>query len=178
MVESELEPGERIEWMDTPIPRFFTGKSTAKFLFAIPWTAFAIFWMYGASGFKLDSGISVFALFGLPFVLIGIAMLLSPIWAYCSSLKTVYVVTDRRAITFDGGRTTTIRSYPPEKLAGVFRRERKDGSGDVILGENQWKDSNGHHQAEDLGFLRITNPREIEQSLKKLAEKAKPVHHS
>lgn len=178
MVESELEPGERIEWMDTPLPRFFTAKSTAKFLFAIPWTAFALFWMYGASGFKLHAGISVFALFGVPFVLIGIAMLLSPIWAYRSSLKTVYVVTDRRAITFDGGRTTTIRSYSPEKLAGVFRRERKDGSGDVILGVNQWKDSNGHHQAEDLGFLRITNPREIEQSLKKLAEKAKSVPHS
>jgi hypothetical protein len=48
----------------------------------------------------------------------------------------------------------------------------------VILWVNIWKDSNGHHQAEVLGFLRITNPREIEQSLKKLAEKTKSVPHS
>jgi hypothetical protein len=34
-------------------------------------------------------------------------MLSGPILAYRKALKTVYVITNRRAITFDGGRTVT-----------------------------------------------------------------------
>jgi hypothetical protein len=60
-------------------------------------------------------------------------MLSGPIWAYRKALKTVYVVTNRRAITFDGGRTVAIRSYPPDRLADVYRKERKDGTGDVLI---------------------------------------------
>ena len=47
-VDSELETGERIQWIDMPIPRYFTGVATGAFLFAIPWTGFAIFWMFGS----------------------------------------------------------------------------------------------------------------------------------
>ncbi len=84
-VDRELEPGERVEWIEMPIPRFFTPASTAIFLFAIPWTAFAVFWICGAAGFKLpdfrQGGFELFPLFGVPFVLIGLAMLLSVLLA-------------------------------------------------------------------------------------------------
>jgi hypothetical protein len=174
-VNSELERGERIEWIEMPIPRFFTPVSTGMFLFAIPWTAFAAFWICGAAGFKVPDfklGFDLFPLFGVPFLLIGLAMLSSPIWARRRASKTVYVITDRRAITFDGGWSTTIRSYPPEKLQDVYRKEKKDGSGDVIFARRAWHDSDGDRHTEELGFLRIKEPREVEQMLKKLAESA------
>jgi len=76
---------------------------------------------------------SAFPLFGVPFILVGFGMLSGPIWAYRKALKTVYVVTNRRAITLDGGRTVAIRSYPPDRLADVYRKERKDGTGDVLI---------------------------------------------
>ena len=173
-VDREIESGEKVEWMDMPIPRFFTPAATAAFLFAIPWTAFAIFWICGASGFKMpDFGkgaFSFFPLFGVPFVLMGLAMLSSPLWAYKKSFKTVYVITNRRALTFDGGWSTTIRSYAPEKLHDIYRREKRDGSGDVIIARDAWRDSEGDRQPVELGFFRIRNPKEIEQMLKALAE--------
>ena len=175
-VDREIESGERIEWIDMPIPRFFTPVATGAFLFAIPWTAFAIFWICGASGFRLPdfskSGFSFFPFFGVPFVLIGLAMLSSPLWAYRKAFKTVYVITNKRAITFDGGWSTTIRSYPPGKLQDLYRKEKRDGSGDVIISRRAWRDSEGDRQAEELGFLRIRNPKEIEQMLRKLAGQA------
>lgn len=175
-VENELERGERIEWMEMPIPRFFTGASTGAFLFAIPWTAFALFWTYAASGFgSFSNGGSVaFAMFGLPFILIGIAMLSSPLWAYRRSFKTIYAITDRRAIIFAGGWSTTIRSYSPANLRNVFRREKRDGSGDVIFELKEWKDSDGDRRSQEIGFMRIGNPKAIEQSVRKLEQKAKP----
>lgn len=172
-ITRELDPRERVVWMDMPIPRFFTPASTAAFLFAIPWTAFALFWMSGASGFKMpdfrEGGFSFFPLFGLPFVLIGIGMLLSPVWARRKALRTAYVITDRRAITFEGGWTTTIRSYLPANLQDLYRKERRDGSGDVIITRRAWRDAEGDRQTEELGFLRVRNPRDAEEMLRKLA---------
>jgi len=175
-VKRELESGERVLWMEQPIPRYFTAMSTGAFLFAIPWTAFAIFWICGASGFKLPDfskgGFSFFPLFGVPFVLIGMGMLSAPLWAYRKAFKTVYVITDRRAITFDAGWTTTIRSYPPDRLQDIHRKEKRDGTGDVVLGQRVWSGSEGGQQAMDLGFLNIRDPKTVERMLRELAEHA------
>ncbi len=171
-VDSELASDEHFKWIDMPIPRYFTPTSTGTFLFAIPWTAFAIFWMCGASGFQIPDfkdGSYLFPLFGAPFLLIGIGMLSSPFWAYRKSFKTVYAITNCRAITFNGGWSTTIRSYPPDKLTDIYRKEKKDGSGDVIINRKAWRDSDGDRQTEELGFLRITNPKQIESMLNELA---------
>jgi hypothetical protein len=175
-VKRELDSGERVLWIEQPIPRYFTAMSTGAFLFAIPWTAFAIFWICGASGFKLPDfskgGFSFFPLFGLPFVLIGIGMLSAPLWAYRKAFKTVYVITDRRAITFEAGWKTTIRSYHPDRLQNIHRLEKRDGTGDVVLGQRLWSSSEGGQQSMDLGFLNIRDPKTVEAMLKKLAEQA------
>ena len=174
--ERELESGERLEWMARPIPRFFTPTATGAFLFGIPWTAFALFWTGGAAwGSSQAEGpgfLRAFPLFGLPFILIGFGMLSSPLWAYRKALHTLYVITNRRAITFEGRRTTTVRSYPPDKLQDLYRKERKDGTGDVIITRRAWKDSDGDRQSEELGLLRVRDPKAVEAMLRKLAEQA------
>ena len=167
----ELEPMETVQWMVQPQPVYFTPKAKTAFIFAIPWTAFALFWTAGAAvGSSSDGEVGFMAYFGIPFIVIGLLLLSSPLWAYRRALKTVYVITDRRAITFDGGRRMTIRSYTPDKLRDVYRNENPDGTGDVILNKKEWLNSDDHHQVEELGFLRIQEPREVERILKKLAE--------
>ncbi len=167
-VDNELESGEQIRWIEQPKPRFFSPSSTGAFLFAIPWTAFAVFWIYGAS----QSPSSAFPLFGVPFVLIGIGMLSSPLWVYYQAFKSAYVITDRRAITIEGGRSYTIRSYPPDKLQNLYRRERKNGIGDIIISFDSWKDSDGSAYKKDLGFINIREPKHVEKLLKKLTEQS------
>jgi hypothetical protein len=106
LIEGELQPGEQIVWLDQPIPRLFTILTVSLMLFAIPSTAFAIFWMVGSatiinSYMHLTDGLWVlFPLFGVPFLLIGLGMLLSPLWMRRISRDTYYVITDRRAIIF------------------------------------------------------------------------------
>ena len=173
LISRELDHDEKVVWSAMPKLRYFSGPSAGAFVFAIPWTAFSIFWMAGAAGFKIpqfNQGFDFFPLFGIPFFLIGIGMLSSPLWAYRKQLKTVYLITDRRAITIDGGRSSTIRSYQPENLKDIFRREHKDGTGDVIITRTAWKDSDGDKQMQELGFLRIQNAKAVETMLKKMAE--------
>jgi len=99
-------------------------------------------------------------------------MLSSPILAYRRALKTAYVITDRRAIVVAGGGMTTIRSYPPEKLGDVFRRERSDGTGDVVFSTEVVQGARGRNTQEDLGFLGVAEPKKVEEMLKELAKKS------
>lgn len=175
MIERELEPRERVEWTGMPGRRFFTPGATAACLFAIPWTAFALFWTAGAAGFKLpdfDDGADFFPLFGLPFILIGLGMFSSPLWAYYRSGRTVYVITNQRAILFEGGRSITVRSFLPHKLTEVYRREKPNGTGDLIISRRAWSDTDNQNQYDEIGFLNIPEVKEVERRLKALAEGA------
>ncbi len=175
VVTRELEPGEKVVWSGAPKPRFFSGRTLTTFLFAIPWTAFSMFWIAGAAGFKIpqfNSPVDLFPLFGVPFFLIGIGMFLSPLFTYRNSLRTAYIITDRRAITIDGGRSQTIRSYTPEKLSDIFRREHSDGTGDIIISQNAWKDADGDKQTQEMGFFRVHNAKTAESMLNQLAARA------
>lgn len=180
-VERELESGETVSFIETPQPRFFTTASTGVFVFAIPWTLFALFWVAGAAGFKVPdfkNGADLFPLFGVPFVLIGFAMLSSPIWTYRNAYKTVYVITDRRAISIVGGFRTTIRSFFPDDLGDLHRTQRSDGSGDVIVGTTTKWDSDGDAYSTPYGFLGVKNAKATEDRLRQLASIARaPIGH-
>lgn len=169
----ELDPGERIQWMDMPIPRYFTPNSTKAFIFAIPWTAFALFWTYAAAGFEmpdLTSFEDLFCLFGVPFILIGILMFCTPLWTYHQALKTVYVITDRRAIILAAAKPAKLSSYPPEALAHLTLREHQDGTGDIIIAREESFDSDGDSYIKEFGFFQIPFPAEIKARLDELAQ--------
>lgn len=176
IVDRELQPGETIRWVAQPIPRMFDAASIPIFLFALPWTAFAIFWICGAAGFRLPDlrdGLRpeyLFPLFGVPFVLIGLAMLSAPFWIWQITRQTVYIITSKRAIVFEGGPSITVRSFLPEQLNDIFRKEKGDGTGDVILAVRHWKDSDGDARSEELGFRGIRDPQEVERMVRRLAQ--------
>lgn len=174
LVRTELEPGETIIWADTPLARFLTAKSTGIFVFAIPWTLFSLFWMAGASGFKIpkfDGPGDFFPLFGVPFLLIGIAMLCYPVQNYRNAFRTCYLLTNRRALTFERewGRTV-VRSFTPRQLTVVYRKQALDGSGDVIFNAKRWKDNDGASHSEEIGFISIAGVQEVERKLKAMVD--------
>jgi len=179
LVGAELEAGERIAWVGQPDPRRFAWASVFAVLFAIPWTAFAIFWMCGAAGFKMPTfqhGWDLFPLFGLPFVLVGFGMLSTPYWLRRKAQRTVYVITDRRAVILDGGwwRSITVRSFSPDRLKDLRRVQRPDGSGDLLF-ERTWRtDSEGSRQFTDHGFLGVRDVKMVERLIKQLTQSAGP----
>jgi hypothetical protein len=174
-VKQRVAKGEIIRWVEQPIPRFFTAASTKMFLLAFPLIALLVYdiVMHRTSVFLPDSGKfgpGIFTLlFDVPFIVIGIGLLLSPLWTRWV-LKTVYIITDQRALVFfDGGWTITVRSYTPNQLKGMYCREKKDGTGDVVLGGriSLWS-SNSGRQMVKIGFLRVRDVRKTEQMLREL----------
>ena len=76
---------------------------------------------------------------------------------------------------FEGGWSTTVKSYGPERLTDITRKQRSDGSGDIILEQRTWRDSDGDRRAAPVGFLGIENVKEVDTMLRRLAATARPI---
>ncbi len=177
LIGAELNPSERISWAGQPIPARFARRSIGAVLFGIPWTAFSIFWIAGASGFKLPDfshGPGLFPLFGVPFLLIGFGMLSTPYWMRRKARRTAYVVTDQRALILDGSswRSTTVRSFEPHRLGDIRRIQNPDGSGDLIFERTWASDNDGGRQSTDHGFLAIQDVKTVETLIRELTYSA------
>lgn len=203
LLRDEIAPEERVRWVTRPqAGSGFCWMMLPPVLFAVPWTLFSLFWMFGAAG-GFDGGPIaqerlLFAAFGIPFVLVGLALLSTPLWIRRQLRKaadnTLYVITDRRAIVFNGGYFgggglalmsgfmlrmmrpgLIVQSFPPDQLRTIERVQRHDGSGDLMFGGAamplQW-DRNPLPLR--VGFYSIPDVREVERLLKELAAKSEP----
>jgi hypothetical protein len=181
-VRSELSQGEQLLWVGQPRPNRFARATIPGVLFGIPWTAFAILWTtmaaWGAANAQQNAAPGMlfsicFPLWGVPFILVGLGMLTSPLWYRRKAKRTCYALTDPRAILFEASvfGSMEVRSYRPEALSKMVRRDFADGSGDLLF-EESIRVQNGtrtRNTAGDLGhgFLGIDNIREIEELVRK-----------
>lgn len=141
LLRQELAPGERLLWHSRAIPRAKRG-SMASILFAIPWTAFAIFWTVmaftltraGTGGAGSDGLMQwAFPAFGLPFIAVGLFMFARPLLSRMAAARTAYGITNQRVIQLMARRGVLSESVPLTRIATFTRHERSDGSGTLQL---------------------------------------------
>lgn len=171
VVSDELDGDEKVRWQAQPIPGLYMRKALPIVLFAIPWTAFAFFWMFGAAGFKIptfNSAADLFPLFGIPFVLIGLGMLSSPLVMRRKARRTVYVLTDHRAIVISGVFSFDVQSFAPDQLGQVRRKQRRDGAGDLIFRTETGYNSDGRQTQRSIGFLAIADVKSVDEMVRDL----------
>ena len=177
IVQNELREDEELRWSGQPQVGRFVLKSLPILLFGIPFAGFAVFWICAASGFKIpdfsEGGFSLFPLFGIPFLLIGLGMLSAPFWAARKAKKTIYAVTNQRAIIFEGGRSVKVDSFGPPKLNDISKRVRADGSGDLVLERRvSYSHSRQHGSRErikEIGFFGIEQVNHVEDLIAALS---------
>ena len=179
-LERELEGGERILWTAQPSSGRAMRRYLPHLLFAIPWTAFAVFWV--VSAFKVTSEGEdsigavkyIFPAFGIPFVGVGLYLMSRPFLARSKAKQSAYAVTDRRAIIVAAGSRgkRTVTSFLPEELANLERFDRPDGSGDLIFSRVAAVNPRGRRlQALPVGFIGIDNVQDVEKIIRENALK-------
>jgi hypothetical protein len=177
LVQAELQSAESVTWLEQPIPGRAARATWPVVLFSVPWTAFAVFWMVGAawgtSRAHETGPFRVFPLFGLPFVAIGLGLFTSPFWARRSARRTVYLLTDRRAIVLCGGwgDTVNVRSFEPAALTDLRRSQHADGSGDLVFTQDVQLGRRGDTRSTNVGFLAISDVKSVEERVRALAER-------
>lgn len=173
LLDRELARGEHIVWQSCPAPVSRALASASTFLFGIPFFAFAVFWTWGATGGSggghTGDGTAFskfFLLWGSMFILAGAAMLLSPLLAWWCALRTLYAITDQRAIVVEAPLwRATIRSFAGERLAEVVRREKPSGEGDLIFVREVTGVRKGHASYTEIGFFAIDQVRAVQHLL-------------
>lgn len=173
-VRSELRDGERLLWVGQPRPGRFARRGWLIAILDIPWlvmsTAFMVIVsvaLFGeaAQGPPRPEWWFLF-FFGIPFFLIGLAGVSTPYRMRRQARRTVYAVTDRRAIVWEGRnfRQAKIHSVGPAELTRLRRVEYSGGVGDLILDDHGEVRS---RYGSSRRFLAIDGVREVENLLRK-----------
>jgi len=133
-VQRELEPGEAVMWMGQPdshIPllRMLIVLPLALVFFGF--MEFTVVWAVISTGNNFVGwALSVLALV----ILLGIVFLVSLPWSIRIWARTsVYVITDRRALTFNWRLYTAVRRFRPEQLRGAYIDKRRKDVGTIVL---------------------------------------------
>lgn len=137
-VQTELVSGEQVLWLGQPVRALFNKRDIVELPFGVFWLAFSIFWMYGASGHfdrTQNKGSGWFALFGIPFVLTGLYLVLGKfIYRYWRRTRTCFAVTNKRVLSVsDAPSRTTISAYL-ESLPAITKSVRRNGVGTLRFG--------------------------------------------
>jgi hypothetical protein len=135
LIRGELSPSETLLWAGRPRQGFVLRAADAFLIpFSLLWGGFAIFWEVGV----LSSGVEgawFVALFGIPFVLIGLHMMFGRFWVDVRQrAATLYGVTSERVVIVSGVFARQVKSLSIDTLTDVSLTERGDGAGTITFG--------------------------------------------
>ena len=154
----ELQTGERVVWEGMKLARI-EPSGFGIYLFAIPWTAFALFWtaMAAAGVSQSDDGWIVWAFpaFGTPFILVGLGMLATPFVPYMQRGRILFAITNQRVLRLSLGRRLDVKSVPANRIGQVERSESPDGTGSLKLAIGIGRDSDGDRTTEHFNLGRV-----------------------
>jgi hypothetical protein len=131
--QSDLDPNEKLLWTGQP-KKGIVFRAADIFLipFSMLWCGFAIFWFTSA----LTSGAPfIFALFGLPFVAIGLIFVFGRFIIDAKQrASTFYAVTSERIIIKSGVYRRSTKSLNIRTVSDIEYSEKNDGTGTINIG--------------------------------------------
>lgn len=169
----ELRSGERVLWQGRPLPRV-SPATFGIYLFAVPWTAFSLFWTVMAAGGMAASWESTgwlglaFPLFGLPFIAVGMGMLSVPFLPLFLARRTLFAVTSERLLRIVLAERLRTRSVPTSRIGEIVRSERPDGSGTLTIVTGSHRDSDGDRVTEKFTIGEVRDVMTVEQRVREL----------
>ena len=173
LFREELGAGERILWCSQP-KQGLTLRPSDTFLipFSLLWGGFAIFW---ESSVIVGGAPFFFMLWGIPFVLIGLYIIVGRFFVDAKQReKTYYALTNERAIILSGLFGRNIRALSLKTLSDININVKGDGSGTITFGPSHpmasWYSGlawPGMGKYTAPGFEMIENARQVYELLRK-----------
>lgn len=132
-LSGRLLRGERILWSGRPAQGLaFSPQDWLLVPFSAVWAGFALSWEFGVLTTRAPD---FFAVFGVPFVLVGLFMLAGRFavdaWIRRS---TAYAVTNQRILILRSRPSSTFMALPLDRLPEASLIERVNGSGSIRFG--------------------------------------------
>ncbi len=161
-VRSVLHEGEQVVMLASPRIGLSGAQTAAQlipgFMLACPLVHAAV---------VLGGDCWVILLFGLPFWLVAIVLLISPLWQRLRMGSTRYLLTNRRAVVMENSLFRRLRtvSFPLGENLVLKVESRADGYGDVIFAwERGWQPGiHVYKPVRPVGFIMVPQPERVAQ---------------
>ena len=133
-IRRELSAGEQIQWWGRPRQGLVVrGSDAVAIPFSLLWCGFAIFWEY--SVLQADKAPGFFALWGIPFVCMGLYMVFGRFLADARQrARTYYAVSNERVLIVSGLFSKQVKSLNIRTLTDVYLTEKSSGEGSITFG--------------------------------------------
>jgi hypothetical protein len=132
-VRRAISSRERVLWWGRPRQGLVLRASDALAIpFSLMWGGFAIFWEMSVVS---SNAPLFFMLWGVPFVLVGIYMVIGRFFFEAQQrARTYYAVTSERIVIVSGVITRTVKSLSLNTLTDVSLSEYRNGVGTITFG--------------------------------------------
>jgi len=176
-LESQLLPNEKILWQQQPDPAEMARRDLLAPLAGIGIAAFAVVWVTGMISQARNHGhgpeqvpigaaevvfLTVWSSF---FAFVAGMAILAPLFSYLDARKTIYVITDQRALKLIG--TKEVTTFSPLALSRLKRTKNKRGFEDVIFYRIVETDSKNREHESCIGFEGLRDARPAERLMLK-----------
>jgi Bacterial PH domain len=133
-LQAQLSANERILWSGRPMQGFVLRPADAFLIpFSLLWGGFAFFWEY--SVLSTVRAPSFFALWGIPFVLAGVYIIVGRFFVdNWQRKRTLYGVTNQGVIILSGLLSKNIKSLNLRGVSDLSLTERRNGLGSISFG--------------------------------------------
>ncbi|MGI9436559.1 MAG: hypothetical protein ACR2Q4_17315 [Geminicoccaceae bacterium] len=168
IASAEMAAGERLIWAETSLPGNAKRRIWPLSLLGWLFLLLCLTWMVKAfaASFWL-------VLMGLPFIAASLGFALMPWWWPSYTRHVVYAISDRRLLIIRDWPRRRVTSYGPDDIDVVERRERGDGSGDVIFRREEHRKLRHHHDPQgkrrvgerEIGFFGVPDVRQVEDAI-------------
>lgn len=135
VLRRQLAPGEQLLWHGRP-PQGLVLRDGHPGLvfFSLFWCGFALHWEWQALSMEGPRG---FALFGVPFVLFGLYMVLGRFWVNARvRARTHYALTPERVLLAGGWDGQQVKTLPLHHLPLELKLHGPHGGGTIALGNS------------------------------------------
>lgn len=165
-----LNKNEKVLWEGKPQFAPFFAKSFIAVPFGLFFLGFALFWTAGAS-----SASGVFGLFGIPFILVGLGITLSPLYSLLVYNNVYYTITDKRVILQGGviGRDVEIVDFDKIQSSnvnvGLFDKLFGQNSGSISIDAGRIQYRKNGSESNPYTLNSISSPYKAFEFLKKVS---------
>jgi len=187
-----LMQGENILWFGKPDPSVLLSRGDIFMIpFSLLWGGFAIFWEALALGAASGSGAKgapppLFALFGVPFVLVGLYMIFGRfIYKRWRKTNTYYAVTDKRVLVLTKLWRSDLQAIRIGVIPTLNLSVGRDGRGTIVFGNTSYASTyansgmdffGGFYGSQAPAFYDIKDAREVHDLVNKLMNEPEDQH--
>jgi len=170
-LSTRLDQDERIVWTGTPSRGYKRRDVSLQRTYIAVWTAIALGMSAGAYAESGKFGVIQWAL--LPFWVAPLLALSRTAHAGKAYLRTIYAITDRRAIVAEFDGVTTIRTFFPKRLHKTQRESGKNGLESLVM-RTDWQSGSDNNYYERAGFLDMEDADDAVNAYRRLRDGGTP----